>query len=213
MLERIIARRLRFFVIDGYRVARETGLGGRFNTVMQTCFFALSGVLPRDQAISAIKGAIQKTFGKCGEAVVRKNWEAVDQALAHLYEVPVPAAATSALRVRLPVAPEAPNFVQRVTGPLIAGQGADRQVVAPPPDGTFPVGTASWERRNLALEIPVWDEDLCIQCGKCVLVCPHAVIREKVYEERCLEGASSTFKSARALARVPRLALHPAGGP
>ena len=194
--EQLIARRLRLFVIDGYRVAREAGMGGRVNTVMQTCFFALSGVLPRDEAIAAIKNAIAHSYSKRGEAVVRKNWEAVDRALSHLHEVPILGQATGQLAVRPPVSTSAPAFVQRVTGAVLAGKGDALPVSAIPPDGVYPTGTTRWEKRNIAQEIPMWDEALCIQCGKCVLVCPHAVIRAKVYEAPALAGAPPGFKSA-----------------
>jgi pyruvate-ferredoxin/flavodoxin oxidoreductase len=192
----IIAKRLRLFVIDGNRVAREAGMGGRVNTVMQTCFFAISGVLPRGEAIAAIKHSIEKTYGKRGEAVVRKNWAAVDSALEHLSEVAVPPDVTSTVDMRPSVPAEAPEFVQRVTAKMIAGEGDELPVSAVPSDGTYPTGTAQWEKRNIALEIPVWDEALCIQCGKCVLVCPHAVIRAKVYAPGLLESAPAGFKSA-----------------
>jgi len=192
----IIDKRIRMFVIDADRVAREAGMAGRVNTVMQTCFFAISGVLPRDEAIDAIKRAIRKTYGRRGEAVVRRNCEAVDTALAHLFEVAVPPAVTSQIDLRLPVPPQAPEFVQRVIARMIAGQGDALPVSALPVDGTYPTGTARWEQRGIAAEIPVWDEALCIQCGKCVLVCPHAVIRAKVYEPERLVGAPPTFKSA-----------------
>jgi pyruvate-ferredoxin/flavodoxin oxidoreductase len=194
----IIAKKLRFYVIDGYEVAKKTGMGGRVNTIMQTCFFAISGVLPRDEAIAAIKHAIQKTYGKRGEAVVQKNFAAVDAALSHLSEVKVPAAATSNFDMRPPVPAGAPDFVQKFTSRIIAGDGDDLPVSAMPLDGTFPTGTTQWEKRNIALDIPVWDEDLCIQCGKCVLVCPHAVIRAKVYQpaQAAQAGnAPATFKS------------------
>ena len=192
----IIDKRLRVFVIDGNRVAREAGMGGRVNTVMQACFFAISGVLPRDEAIAAIKHAIEKTYGRRGAAVVRRNWEAVDAALAHLFAVTVPTRVTNEADLRPPVPAEAPEFVQRVTARMIAGEGDALPVSALPADGTYPSGTARWEKRNIAAEIPVWDEALCIQCGKCVLVCPHAVIRAKVYAPARLEGAPSAFKSA-----------------
>ncbi|HVN04765.1 MAG TPA: pyruvate:ferredoxin (flavodoxin) oxidoreductase, partial [Bryobacteraceae bacterium] len=191
----IIAKKLRFFVIDGYQVAKDTGMGGRVNTIMQTCFFAISGVLPREEAIAGIKHAIEKTYGKRGEAVVRKNFAAVDEALSHLSEVKVPAAATASFDLRPPVPANAPDFVQKFTARIIAGEGDDLPVSAMPLDGTFPTATTQWEKRNIALEIPVWDEELCIQCGKCVLVCPHAVIRAKVYEPEQAAGAPPTFKS------------------
>jgi pyruvate-ferredoxin/flavodoxin oxidoreductase len=194
--DHILARNIRFFVIDGDSVARATGMGGRINTIMQTCFFAISGVMPRQAAIEAIKHAIEKTYGKRGPAVVQRNFEAVEQTLAHLHQVQVPSAATSAITLRPPVPAAAPEFVQRVTAAMIAGRGDELPVSSLPVDGSFPVGTSRWEKRNIALEMPVWDADLCIQCGKCVLVCPHAVIREKVYPADCLAGAPETFKSA-----------------
>jgi pyruvate-ferredoxin/flavodoxin oxidoreductase len=192
----IIAKRLRFFVVDAYRVARERKMGGRINTVMQTCFFAISGVLPRDEAIAAIKRAIEKTYGTRGEVVVKRNWDAVDAALAHLAEVPVPDQVSSTRDIRPAVPPGAPDFVQRVTARMIAGDGDLLPVSALPVDGTYPTGTTRWEKRGIALEIPVWDEALCIQCGKCVLVCPHAVIRAKVCAPEAFAGAPATFKTA-----------------
>ena len=192
----LIEKRLRFFVIDADRVARDTGMGGRINTIMQTCFFAVSGVMPRDAAIDAIKHAIEKTYGKRGELVVRRNFEAVAQTLDNLHEVTLPAAATSAVGLRAAVPAEAPAFVQYVTAAMIAGRGDTLPVSALPVDGTYPTATAQWEKRSIADEIPVWDSSICIQCGKCVLVCPHAVIREKVYPAAALEGAPATFKSA-----------------
>jgi pyruvate-ferredoxin/flavodoxin oxidoreductase len=192
----IIDKGVRMFVVDADRVARAAGMAGRVNTVMQTCFFAISGVLPRDEAIAAIKRSIGKTYGRRGEAVVQRNWEAVDAALAHLFEAPIPAAVTSRTELRAAVPAEAPDFVHRVTARMIAGQGDALPVSALPADGTYPTGTARWEQRGIAAEIPVWDEALCIQCGKCVLVCPHAVIRAKVYEPGRLAGAPPAFKSA-----------------
>ena len=194
----IIAKKLRFYVIDGYKVAKETGMGGRVNTIMQTCFFAISGVLPREEAIQAIKKSIEKTYGKRGESVVAKNFAAVDSTLANLSEVTVPAKATATKDVRPPVPAAAPDFVKNVLATMILGDGDDLPVSKMPVDGTFPTGTAQWEKRNIALEIPQWDEEICIQCGKCVLVCPHAVIRAKVYTTDKLAGAPPTFKSAEA---------------
>ncbi len=194
--EQIIRKKLRFYVIDAYQVAKDTGMGVRINTIMQTCFFAISGVLPREEAITAIKHAIEKTYGKRGEVVVKKNFAAVDAALDHLHEVKVPEQVTSSFDVRRAVPEEAPEFVQKVTAKIIQGEGDLLPVSAFPVDGSFPSATAQWERRNIALEIPVWDEPLCIQCGKCVMVCPHATIRAKVYEPALLANAPATFKSS-----------------
>ena len=191
----IIEKKLKFYLIDGYAVAKKTGMGARINTIMQTCFFAISGVLPRAEAIAAIKHTIEKTYGKRGESVVQKNFAAVDAALSHLHQVPVAGKLTSPFDIRPPVPAAAPEFVQKVTAKIIAGEGDDLPVSAMPVDGTFPSATAQWEKRNIALEIPVWDEELCIQCGKCVLVCPHSVIRAKVYDEKYLAGAPPTFKA------------------
>jgi len=190
----IITKKLKFHVINGYDVAEKTGMGGRMNTIMQTAFFAISGILPREAAIAEIKHAIEKSYGKRGEAVVKKNFEAVDATVANLYEVKVPAAVSSKMTRRLPVPNEAPEFVRDVLGQIIDSDGDNIPVSAFPIDGTFPTGTTQWEKRNLALEIPVWDADLCIQCGKCVMVCPHAVIRHKVYDEKLVAGAPETFK-------------------
>ena len=196
--KQIIEKQLKFYVIDAYEVAKKTGMGGRINTIMQTCFFAISGVLPREEAIDAIKKSIKKTYGRRGESVVQKNFAAVDSTLAHLAEVKVPAAISSTFDVRPPVPAQAPAFVQSVLAPIIQGDGDLLPVSKLPIDGTFPTGTAQWEKRNIALEIPDWDAELCIQCGKCVLVCPHAVIRAKVYESDKLKGAPESFKSTAA---------------
>ncbi|HKM82759.1 MAG TPA: pyruvate:ferredoxin (flavodoxin) oxidoreductase [Candidatus Acidoferrum sp.] len=195
--ETIIKKKLRFFVIDGYSVARAAGMGSRINTIMQTCFFAISGVLPREEAITAIKKAILDTYGKRGEAVVQMNYAAVDAALAHMHEVKVPAKVTALFDMLPAVSLQAPKFVRDVLGTIITGNGDSLPVSAMPIDGTFPTGTAMWEKRNIAKEIPVWDEALCIQCGKCVLVCPHAVIRAKVYDSSLLKNAPETFKSSK----------------
>ncbi len=192
--KQMIEKKLKFYVIDGYAVAKETGMGQRINTIMQTCFFAISGVLPRDEAIAAIKRSIEKTYGRRGEAIVQKNFAAVDAALAHLHEVKVPNQVTSTFDLRPVVPPEAPEFVQQVTAEIIAGRGDELPVSKMPVDGTFPTATTQWEKRNIALEIPAWDEKTCIQCGKCVLVCPHAVIRAKVYDPALLKDAPPTFK-------------------
>jgi len=191
----IIDKKLRFFVIDAYDVAHKTGMGGRVNTIMQTCFFAISGVLPRDEAIEHIKYSIKKTYGKRGEAVVQKNYDAVDSSVANLHEVKVPSQVTSKLSRLAPVPAAAPKFVKDVLGKMIAYEGDDLPVSAIPVDGTFPTGTTQWEKRNIALEIPVWEPNVCIQCGKCSFVCPHAAIRQKVYEPELLENAPETFKS------------------
>jgi pyruvate-ferredoxin/flavodoxin oxidoreductase len=193
--ERIIEKKLRFYVIDAYEVAKQTGMGSRINTIMQTCFFAISGVLPRDEAIAEIKKAIQKTYGKRGEDVVQKNFAAVDQSLANLFEVKVPSRVTAKRAMPPIVASEAPDFVQRVTAVMMANKGDLLPVSAFPVDGTWPVGTAKWEKRNIALEIPVWDPSICIQCNKCAMVCPHAAIRAKVYDPQRLSKAPSTFKA------------------
>ena len=200
--ETIIEKKLHFYVVDGYQVAKETGMGRRINTVMQTCFFALVGAsgrlpsLPTEAAIAAIKRAIEKSYGKRGQAVVDQNFAAVDASLAHLHEVKVPAAATSNFE-RPPIVPEyAPEFVKLVTARMIEGLGDELPVSALPVDGTYPSATTQWEKRNIATEIPVWDAAICIQCGKCALVCPHSVIRMKIVEPALLEKAPATFKSA-----------------
>jgi pyruvate-ferredoxin/flavodoxin oxidoreductase len=223
----IIDKKLRFYVINAQKVAHDTGMGRRINTVMQTCFFAISGILPTAQAITQIKQSIKKTYSKRGEAVVQQNFKAVDETLAHLYEVSVPAAVKVVTVVaqagsddqptsfsqqnghtrrvplpmltrRPPVPAEAPAFVRQVLGPMIAGEGDTLPVSALPCDGTYPSGTACWEKRNIALELPVWDPDICIQCGKCVMVCPHAVIRMKVYDPTNLKDAPETFLATEA---------------
>ena len=196
--KQIIDKKLKFYVIDAYEVAHQTGMGNRINTIMQTCFFAISGVLPREQAIEEIKHAIQKTYGKRGEAVVKSNFEAVDQTLANLFEVHYPAKITSKLSRRDAVSAEAPAFVHDVLGTMIAMEGDSLPVSVFPVDGTFPTGTTQWEKRNITLEIPVWDPNICIQCGKCCFVCPHAVIREKVYDPSYLEKAPSSWLSTEA---------------
>ena len=193
--EAIVKKNLKFYVINAYDVAEKTGMGSRINTIMQTCFFAISGVLPKDEAIAAIKDAIQKTYGKRGESVVQQNYAAVDQALAHLHQVEVPGIVNSEITRRPPVPEEAPEFVKNVLGTIIEGKGDSLPVSAFPADGTYPMATTQWEKRNISLEIPVWEPDLCIQCGKCAFVCPHAVIRQKVYEPNLLEDAPETFKS------------------
>ena len=195
MQEQIIERKIRFFAIDAYDLAKRAGMGTRINTIMQTCFFAISGLLPRDEAIKHIKKSIEKSYGKRGPEVVRRNCEVVDQALAHLHEIQVPAAVSARFGRPPLVSERAPDFVQKVTAVMLAGKGDLLPVSAFPVDGTWPVATAKWEKRNLALEIPVWDSKICIQCNQCALVCPHAAIRAKVYDESALAGAPATFKS------------------
>jgi pyruvate-ferredoxin/flavodoxin oxidoreductase len=191
-------KQLDFYVIDANKVAQEQGMGGRINRIMQTCFFAIGSGIEPEEAIAKIKASIKKTYSKRGEAVVQKNWAAVDAALAHLHQVTVPPAQADevALPMRPPVPEHAPLFVKQVLGPMIAGRGDELPVSLLPVDGTYPTSTAQWEKRNIAQEIPVWDPDLCIQCGKCVLVCPHAVVRAKVYDPAALADAPSTFLSA-----------------
>ncbi len=182
-------------MIDAYEVAKATGMGVRINTIMQTCFFAISGILPKDEAIAEIKKYIKKTYGKRGEAVVNQNFKAVDSSVENLFEVKVPEKADSKIRMAKPVPDAAPDFVKNVLGKMIAQDGDSLPVSALPVDGTFPSGTTQWEKRNIALEIPVWEPDLCIQCGKCAFNCPHAAIRIKVYDGALLKDAPATFKS------------------
>jgi pyruvate-ferredoxin/flavodoxin oxidoreductase len=188
----IVDRQLKFYVIDAYQVAKDSGMGGRINTVMQTCFFAVSGVLPREEAIASIKHSIEKTYARKGAEVVKKNFQAVDDTLAHLHQVKVPKEITG--RPRTPIVSEqAPDFVKRVTGLMLAGQGDLLPVSAFPVDGTWPLSTTRWEKRSIALDVPVWDKSLCIQCNKCALICPHAAIRTKFYAPEELAKAPSTF--------------------
>jgi pyruvate-ferredoxin/flavodoxin oxidoreductase len=196
MQEQLIAKKAKFYVIDAYKVAQESGMGSRMNTIMQVCFFAISKVLPREQAIEAIRESIRHSYGKKGEEVVNKNLKAVDETLAHLHEVTIPETATSEIVVSPPFAASAPKYERDVLGTIYAGHGDLLPVSAFPSDGTFPTGTAKWEKRNIALEIPVWDTKTCIQCGKCAMVCPHAVMRIKVYDSKELANAPATFKSA-----------------
>jgi pyruvate-ferredoxin/flavodoxin oxidoreductase len=191
----IKAKGLKVYCIDATSVARDTGMGRRTNTIMQTCFFAISGILPREEAIAKIKDAIKKTYGKKGDEIVRLNFEAVDATLANLHEVKIPEEITATVTRPPIVSEQAPELVKRVTAVMIAGKGDLLPVSAFPPDGTWPTATTQWEKRNIAIDIPVWDEELCIQCNKCALVCPHAAVRAKVYEPAALEGAPETFKS------------------
>jgi pyruvate-ferredoxin/flavodoxin oxidoreductase len=197
----ILEKRLRFFVIDASRVARDAGLGGRINTVLQTCFFAISGVLPRDEAIRRIKASIVETYTEKGAEVVRQNFEAVDHALAHLFEVTVPTAATSAFDRPPIVPPRAPEFVQLVTSRMMLGRGDELRVGQFPADGTWPSGTAAYEKRNISDVVAIWDPELCVQCGQCGFACPHSVIRTRYYDAAALAGAPATFQSAPVNAR------------
>ena len=196
MQEEMIRKRIRFHVIDADRVAADTGMGGRLNTIMQTCFFAISGVLPREQAIQKIKDAIRSTYGRKGEPVVERNFAAVDRTLEHLFEVPLPDEA-SAARTVAPIVPvAAPPFVQHVTALMMAGRGDELPVSALPSDGTYPSGTSQWEKRNIAESVPAWHPAVCVQCGNCVMVCPHAAIRSRYYDAGTLQGAPEGFASA-----------------
>ncbi len=196
--QQLIEKKARFFVIDGYKVARETGMGSRMNTILQVGFFAISKILPGEEAIEAIRQSIRDTYGKKGEEIVRKNMLAVDETLSHLHEVKVPEKVTSTFEIPAPFPAHAPDFDRNVLGTIYENRGDQLPVSAFPVDGTFPTGTAQWEKRNIALEIPVWDDKICIQCGKCAIVCPHASIRIKVYDSKELTNAPVTFKSTAA---------------
>jgi len=195
MQQQIIDKHIKFYAIDAYKVADESGMGKRINTIMQTCFFSISGILSKDQAIQSIKDAVEKTYGKKGQRLIDFNFKAIDETLANLYEVDVPDKADSPLTIEEKVSDTAPDFVKQVTGEIIAGRGDQIPVSLLPDDGSYPTGTAAYEKRNLALEIPELDENLCTQCGKCPLVCPHGVIRCKVFDETLLEDAPESFKS------------------
>ncbi len=196
--QQMLDKRIQLYVIDGNKVAEEVGLGGRVNTVMQTCFFAISGVLPREEAIAEIKKSIKKTYGKKGDAIVQMNYAAVDHTLAHLHQIDLADKVVNGPAVRPVVSPEAPEFVQDVIGAMIARKGDELPVSKFPVDGTYPTATTQWEKRNIALEMPVWNPELCIQCAKCAMACPHAVIRFKVYEPAVLENAPEGFRYAEA---------------
>ncbi len=198
MQETILKKKIKFYVINAFKVARESGMGGRINTVMQTCFFAISNIIEREKAITMIKASIKKSFGSKGEAIVLKNYEAVDNTLANLYQVTIPGKITSSIKLLPAVSSDAPKFVQEFTARLIEGKGDDVPVSMLPADGTFPTGTTKYEKRNIADFIPTWDPDTCIQCGKCSLACPHAAIRIKAYDEKVLVDAPSTFKFTKA---------------
>jgi len=191
----IIDKNLKLYAIDAYKVAEETGMGVRINSIMQTCFFAISNIIPKDKAIESIKNAIKKTYGSKGDKIVQMNYDSVDKTLENLFEIKVPEKVTSTIKFKPTVSEKAPDFIKNVTARIIEGKGDTLPVSVFPDDGTFPSASAQWEKRNIALEIPVWDPDICIQCNKCVLVCPHATIRAKVFDEKLLNGGTpKTFK-------------------
>jgi pyruvate-ferredoxin/flavodoxin oxidoreductase len=192
--KQIIDKKLEFYAIDAYTVAGQTGMGARINTIMQTCFFAISGVLEKDEAIAQIKKAIQKTYGAKGEEIVKKNFEAVDQTLANLHKLEVPSAVTNETELPPIVSDNAPDYVKNVLGVIMEGKGDQVKVSEMPVDGTFPTATTQWEKRNIALTVPAWDPEVCIQCNKCAMVCPHGTIRMKVYDKEYADKAPSTFK-------------------
>jgi pyruvate-ferredoxin/flavodoxin oxidoreductase len=195
MQDQIIEKKLRLFAIDAYAVAKRIGMASRINTIMQTCYFAISGVLPREEVVAKIKQAAEKTYSKMGPDVVRRNFQAIDETLAHLHEITIPPSASAERNRPAIVSEKAPDFVQKITAVMMAGKGDLLPVSAFPVDGSWPIGTAKWEKRAIALEIPVWDTSICIQCNMCALVCPHATIRAKVYDPAELKNAPSTFKS------------------
>jgi pyruvate-ferredoxin/flavodoxin oxidoreductase len=196
MQECLLEKEIRFHVIDAYRVAREANMGGRIDSIMQTCFFAISGVLPADEAIARIKGAIEKTYGRKGSDMVQKNFAAVDRALAELEQVPLPLQATSTFERLPPVSPDAPEFIRNVTAQIMIDRGDELPVSSLPVDGSYPTGSAAWEKRNISMFVPQWEPDLCIQCGQCGIVCPHSCIRSRFYDKASLAGAPDGFHTA-----------------
>ena len=190
----LIEKKMKLFVIDAYKVGNETGMGVRINTIMQTCFFAISNIFPKEEAIEMIKKSIKKTYGAKGDKIVEMNFNAVDQTLSNLFEVKIPDKVTSKLQLQPAVTGKVPQFVKEVTAEIIAGNGDIIPVSKLPKDGTYPLSTSQYEKRNIALEVPVWDDEICIQCNKCVMVCPHATIRSKVFDEKVLKNAPADFK-------------------
>jgi pyruvate-ferredoxin/flavodoxin oxidoreductase len=193
--QQIIDKKLKFYVINAVKLAEELGLGARINVIMQTAFFKISNIIPAETAIKAIKDAIKKSYGKAGERVVAMNYQAVDATIENLFEVKVPKKATSKITIKSPISPDAPEFLRNVTAEIIASRGDQLPVSAMPADGTFPTGSSCFEKRNIAVDIPQWDKDLCIQCAICSFVCPHASIRLKVYDPKFLKGAPESFLS------------------
>jgi len=202
--QQIIGKKLKFYVIDGVKLGNEIGLGPRINVIMQTAFFKISNIIPLKDAVASIKDAIKKSYGKAGEAVLEMNYKAVDAGLNNFYEVKVPAKAGSKLKMAAAVSSKAPRFVKDVTGIIVAGLGDSLPVSKMPADGTFPTATSQYEKRNIAIDIPVWDEKICIQCGICSFVCPHATVRMKAYDGKLLKGAPATFKSTDC--KIPEMA-------
>ncbi len=194
-MRQLIEKHARLYTIDAVKVARESGMGSRINTIMQVCFFELANVMPPEEALEAIRTSIRKTYASKGESIIEKNLKAVDQALSNLHEVPLPKPPENAVEEIIPAKMANSEFVRDVLAEIIAGRGDDLPVSSMPCDGTFPLGTTKWEKRNIALDIPVWDPVPCIQCGKCAMVCPHAAIRIKVYDEALKGNAPETFKS------------------
>lgn len=193
MQQQMIDKRISFYTIDAYKIAAETGMGRRINTIMQTCFFAISKIIPADEAVAKIKDAVKKTYGKKGRRLLDRNYTAIDAALAGLHQVTIPAAVTSDFDKPPAVSPSAPAFVQQVTGKIIAGLGDQIPVSMIPADGTWPLGTAAYEKRDIALEIPKWETDLCTHCGKCPFSCPHSAIRSKVFKQELADQAPDSF--------------------
>ena len=202
LAEKIIAKKLKFYVIDAYKVANTTGMQRRINTIMQTCFFAISGILPREEAIAKIKDSIVKTYSHKGDEVVKQNFAAVDQTLANLFEVElVEKVSTNTYEISPILSTEAPEFVQKVTATIMAEKGDELPVSAIPVDGTYPTGTTKWEKRNIATEVAEWHQELCVQCGQCSLVCPHGVLRAKHFSQESLQHAPVSFVTTKCRAK------------